>query len=88
KDQGKEKYLYLYRKDKWTLGKNCIFDVDITRPPYVVTLKKKRQQLRGGKEVISDSITLIGCHTKPSNAYNETMKLLEQVYPEVLKDSD
>ncbi|CAG8452290.1 3016_t:CDS:1 [Dentiscutata heterogama] len=87
KDQGKEKYLYLYRKDKWTLRREYIFDVDITRPPYVVTFERKGRQLRGGKIVILDSITLIGYHTKPSNAYNETIRLLEQVYPKVLNDS-
>ncbi|CAG8479205.1 9274_t:CDS:2, partial [Dentiscutata heterogama] len=57
------------------------------KPPFVVRFENKHQKLYGGKMVISDSITLIGCHTKPDNSYNETMKLLEQVYPKVLEES-
>ncbi|CAG8685091.1 4159_t:CDS:2, partial [Dentiscutata heterogama] len=58
---------------------------EITRPLLIARFDNIKYELCG-KKIVLDSITLIGCHTKPSNAYNEMMKLIEKVYSSVLKE--
>ncbi|CAG8857292.1 28942_t:CDS:1, partial [Gigaspora margarita] len=64
----KENYLYLYRSNEWKLLDNYIVENNkFIREPYVVRFQyRKKPHIK---------ITLIGCHTKPENAYREIKAL-------------
>ncbi|CAG8850742.1 18032_t:CDS:2, partial [Gigaspora margarita] len=76
----KERYLYLYRPKEWKLLDNYIVENDkFIREPYVVQFQHRKK--------LHVKITLIGCHTKPVNAYGEIKALVTDVYTYVKKKS-
>ncbi|CAG8483444.1 10828_t:CDS:2 [Racocetra fulgida] len=76
----KERYLYLYKPNKWKLLDNYIANnSQFVRMPYVAQFQHlKKPHVK---------ITLIGCHTQPGHAYNEIKALVTDVYAYVKKKS-
>ncbi|CAG8512548.1 14059_t:CDS:1 [Dentiscutata heterogama] len=74
----KERYLYLYRSNKWNVLENYAIEKfcnKISRVPYVVQFQNlKKTYIR---------ITLVGCHTHPDNAYDEIKALVNNIYKDI-----
>ncbi|KAF0396002.1 DNase I-like protein [Gigaspora margarita] len=74
----KERYLYLYRSNKWNVLESYEikkFCTKFFRVPYVARFQNiKKSRIR---------ITLVGCHTRPGNAYKEIEVLVNNVYADV-----
>ncbi|CAG8570322.1 33988_t:CDS:1 [Gigaspora margarita] len=74
----KEKYLYLYRSNEWKVLKSYEikkFHDKFFRVPYVARFQNLRKY--------HISVTLVGCHTHPDNAYEEIKTLLNNVYADI-----
>ncbi|KAF0395994.1 DNase I-like protein [Gigaspora margarita] len=76
----KERYLYLYRSNKWKVLENYLIDSTkfcdkFFRVPYVARFQNLRKpHIR---------IILIGCHIHPDNAYEEIITLVNNVYVDI-----
>ncbi|EXX73932.1 hypothetical protein RirG_055820 [Rhizophagus irregularis DAOM 197198w] len=78
-----ERYVFLYRSNEWKVLEDYVIDDDdklgdkFIREPYVARFQHlERKNVR---------ITLVGCHTRPDNAFEEINTLVNTVYMDVRK---
>ncbi|CAG8491910.1 8438_t:CDS:1 [Ambispora gerdemannii] len=80
-----ERYVYLYRQNEWKVIEEYVIDDDdklgdlFMREPFVVHFQHLRKT--------NVNLTLVGCHTQPTKAFEEVSALVEQVYGIVRKNA-